>query len=78
MSERIESGEHGVASARSRLRRLEVAAVVLAVAWAATVGWIALRDVSVPDVVSVERLDVVERDGQLAFSLANSERAGRA
>lgn len=74
MSERIEPGEHGAASARSRLRRLEVAAVALFTGWAATVAWIATRETSVPDVLSVERLEIVEPDGRPAFVLANSER----
>lgn len=58
----------------ARVGRLQVAVVLLALAWLATVGWIALRPHPTPTVLSVERLEVVEPDGQPAFVLANSER----
>jgi hypothetical protein len=47
---------------------------LLAVSWAASVAWLAFADSAVPDVISVERLEIVEPDGNLAFVLANSQR----
>ena len=37
-------------------------------------AWLALRPSSIPDVLAVERLEIVEPDGQPAFVFANSER----
>lgn len=53
------------------LRRL---VIVLGVALAAAVVWLASRTPSLPPVLTAERLDIVEPDGTLAFVLANSER----
>lgn len=69
-----EAEEGALDATVTRLRRLRLAVVALAVVWAGTVGWILLRDGSVPDVVSVERLEIVEPDGQPAFVLSNSQR----
>lgn len=70
--------ETGAVGGRSetdaRIGRLQMAVVVLGLAWLATVGWIALRPPPTPAVLTVERLEVVEPDGQPAFVLANSER----
>lgn len=59
---------------RSRVRRLEYAVVLLSVALLATVGWIALRSTSTPEVLTVERLEVAGADGQPAFVLTSSDR----
>lgn len=71
-------GETGATGGRSetdaRIGRLQVAVAVLGLAWLGTVGWIALRPPPTPAVLTVERLEVVEPDGQPAFVLANSER----
>ncbi|MFW6193257.1 MAG: hypothetical protein ACOC83_07200 [Gemmatimonadota bacterium] len=58
----------------ARVGRLQAAVVLLGLAWVGTVGWIALRPAPTPAVLTVERLEVVEPDGQPAFVLANSER----
>jgi hypothetical protein len=46
----------------------------LALVWLATVAWIIFRVASVPPVLAVERLEIVEPDGKPAFVLANSQR----
>ena len=51
---------------------LWTAIVILAVALAAVVGWIATR--STPTVLTAERLEIVEPDGSFAIVLANSQR----
>jgi hypothetical protein len=56
------------------LVRLKSMVALLFLAWLGTVGWIALRPAELPEVISVERLEIVEPDGQLAFVLANSHR----
>jgi len=53
------------------LRRLVVA---LGVALLASTSWLALRAPHLPLVLTAERLDIVEPNGNLAFVLANSER----
>lgn len=55
-----------------RLTRLTAAVIGLALLWAGTFAWIALRGPTVPSVLSVERLEVREPDGELAFVLAGS------
>lgn len=57
-----------------RVVRLTTGVVGLAVLWLATVMWVALRRPSVPPVLAVERLEIREPDGTLAFVLANSRR----
>lgn len=56
------------------VRRLEITVVTLAVALAGTLTWIVVRGAPAPDVLAVERLEIVEPDGSLAFVLANSQR----
>lgn len=58
-----------------RIGRLRAAVILLAVTWLGLAGWIVLRPPVPPEVLEVERLDIVEPDGQPAFVLANSERA---
>lgn len=58
----------------ARVGRLQVVVALLGLAWLGTVGWIALRPPPTPTVLQVERLEIVEPDGQPAFVLANSER----
>lgn len=62
---------------RARIRRLEVGALALAVALVASLGWNLLSSTDRHQVLTAERLEIVEPDGQLAFVLANSERPGR-
>lgn len=57
-----------------RIRRLELGVVVLTLALATAVAWTALRPSGGDEVLTTERLEIVEPDGQLAFVLANSER----
>lgn len=57
-----------------RVVRLTTAVVGLAVLWLATVMWVGSRRPSVPPVLAVERLEIREPDGTLAFVLANSRR----
>jgi hypothetical protein len=53
------------------LRRL---VMVLGVGLLASTTWLALRTPELPSVLTAERLDIVEPDGNLAFVLANSQR----
>lgn len=62
----IESG-----AIERRLARLTAAVAVLALLWLVTVAW-ALYRPRIPSVLTVERLEIREPDGQLAFALANS------
>jgi hypothetical protein len=55
-----------------KVARLTTAFAGLAVLWVLTVGWVALDRSALPAVVSVERLEIREPDGSLAFALANS------
>lgn len=57
-----------------QLGRLRTGLVVLALIWVGTLGWLVVRGWSVPAVLAVERLEIVEPDGKLAFVLANSQR----
>ena len=50
------------------------AIIGLALTWLATVAWGALRTPSIPQVLSVERLQIVEADGTPALVMANSQR----
>lgn len=59
---------------RGRVRRLEAATAALGVALAGAVAWIAVTSTADRDVLTAERLEIVEPDGQPAFVLANSER----
>lgn len=57
-----------------RIRRLELGVVVLMLALAAAAAWTALRPSGADEVLTAERLEIVEPDGKLAFVLANSAR----
>jgi hypothetical protein len=58
----------------AEVRTLKRGIVMLALLWLASVAWLATADPRVPEVLSVERLEIVEPDGKLAFVLANSRR----
>ena len=70
--------EGTLAEHRRSLRRLEVAVLGLGFAFAGAVVWIVLAGAPIPTVLAVERLEIVEADGSLAFVLANSERPAAA
>ena len=53
---------------------LRAGLVGLALIWLATTGWLLVRGRAVPSVLTVERLEIVEPNGNLAFVLANSQR----
>jgi hypothetical protein len=57
-----------------QLVRLWTAVVLLAVLWLGTAAWLLLRTPSMPPVLAVERLEIVEPDGSLALVMANSQR----
>jgi hypothetical protein len=61
----------------SRLQRqvagLRWGLIVLGLLWLGTVAWIAFRPQAFPAVLAVERLEIVEPDGQLAFVIASSQ-----
>jgi hypothetical protein len=57
-----------------RVARLTAAAIGLALLWAGTVLWTVIRNPRIPPVLAVERLEIREPDGELAFALANSAR----
>lgn len=57
-----------------RVARLTGAVVGLTLLWVGMVAWMMLRHPEIPSVVSVERLEIREPDGELAFVLANSAR----
>lgn len=59
---------------RAELARLRRAVAVLGLVLAGCVAWLAFRTPALPPVLSAERLDIVEPDGNLAFVLANSQR----
>jgi len=56
------------------IRQLRVAVLALGVCLIVIAAWLLLRVPPAPAVLSVERLEIVEPDGSLAFVLANSER----
>lgn len=57
-----------------RIRRLELAVAMLALALVAAVAWGVLRPSGADEVLTAERLEIVEPDGELAFVLASSAR----
>ncbi len=59
-----------------RVARLTAWVIGLTLLWLATVAWVALRRPSIPKVLSAERLEIREPNGNLAFVLANSKRPG--
>ena len=71
------TGEHSddrIEALQGQLIRLRRMVVVLALLWLAPVMWLATRVLSIPAVLSVERLEIVEPDGTPAFVMANSQR----
>jgi hypothetical protein len=61
---------------RRKVARLSVAVVALTVVWVLTVAWTAFFRPAVGPVLSVERLEIREPDGSLAFAFANSASRG--
>lgn len=59
---------------RRQLTLLWTAIAVLGLALSATVAWILMTDSGMPDVLTAERLEIVEPDGSLSMVLANSQR----
>lgn len=57
-----------------QVSRLKTGLATLTAGVAGALVWLALRTPALPPVVAVERLEVVEADGSLAFVLANSQR----
>ncbi|MFW6202223.1 MAG: hypothetical protein ACOC8B_06580 [Gemmatimonadota bacterium] len=55
-----------------RVARLSAAVVGLTLLWLGTVAWAALSGPAASEVLSVERLEIREPDGELAFVLAGS------
>ena len=59
---------------RRQLALLWTAIAVLGLALSATVAWILTTNAAMPEVLSAERLEIVEPDGSLSMVLANSMR----
>ena len=59
-----------------KVARLSVAVVALAALWVLTVAWAAFFRPAIGPVLSVERLEIREPDGSLAFAFANSASRG--
>lgn len=55
-----------------RVARLAMATLGLALIWIVTVAWFVLHRPAPPPVLAVERLEIREPDGNLAFALAGS------
>lgn len=64
--------EATLAEHRRGLRRLELAVAGLGFAFAGAVAWIALAGAPTPSVLAVERLEIVEADGSLAFDVPDA------
>ena len=74
MESRDITGPGGVDTLRRQMTLLWIVIVVFAFAFSGAVTWLAVTAPSAPDVVRVERLEVVEPDGSLSMVLANSQR----
>jgi hypothetical protein len=59
---------------RVQLTRLRATVIGLGLIWLATMALMAIRSLSTPAVLSVERLEIVEPDGTPALVIANSQR----
>ena len=57
---------------------LQAAVIGLTLIWLATVAWLVVRAPSIPPVLAVERLEILEPDGTPALILANSQRPSAA
>jgi hypothetical protein len=53
---------------------LRVAVAISAILWLGTTTWLVIRSPSIPPVLAVERLEIVEPDGTPAVVIANSQR----
>jgi hypothetical protein len=62
----------GLDALERRVARLTAAVIGLSIFWLATVGWAVLRRPAMPSVLTVERLEIREPDGNLAFAFAGS------
>ena len=74
MESRNSTGPGGADTLRRQVTLLWIVIVVFAFAFSGAVTWLAVTAPSAPDVVRVERLEVVEPDGSLSMVLANSQR----
>jgi hypothetical protein len=63
---------------RRAVRRLELTVGLLGIALVGILAWIVVAGPPTPAVLAVERLEIVEPDGSLAFVLANSQRPAAA
>lgn len=73
----MESRDRTKTSDKRLQRQLTVlwtAIVVLGLGLSATVTWILITNASAPEVLTAERLEIVEPDGSLSMVLANSQR----
>ena len=70
--ENISRGDN--ARIQRRLALLWAGVAGLTLVWLGTVAWLVAKTPSVPSVLAVERLEIVEPDGTLALVLANSQR----
>jgi hypothetical protein len=68
------NSRNDVTAIERKVTRLTAAVVAMAVLWIATVAWTAFSGPSMGSVLSVERLEIREPDGSLAFAFANSAR----
>ena len=68
----IDSEKQDGRALEGRVARLNAAVIGLGVLWLLTVAWVVFNRPGVPPVVSVERLEIREPDGSLAFALASS------
>jgi hypothetical protein len=58
----------------ARVARLQGTVLGLALALVVVVAWVAFQDRATPSVLAVERLEIIEPDGELSLVLANSQR----
>lgn len=68
------NGTNDIGRLRRQLTLLWSAIAVLGLAFSATLAWILVTNASTPDVLTAERLEILEPDGSLSMVLANSER----
>lgn len=62
------------AALRRQIARLQIVVACVAILWVVSTIWLLAKQPTIPSVLTVERLDIVEPDGSLALVLANSER----
>jgi hypothetical protein len=73
MTEDVTTGA-SLGDLRKQVERLRRAVAALGVVLLVSIGWLLWRAPALPRILSLERLDIVEPDGSLAFVLANSQR----